>query len=89
MVRMRNFVAALALLPLNFLVVGYGWLAAGMTGWAANWDEQPYEPPLTELGVAAGVVAAVGVALWVARLRGAAVFQTVPLLVLVLLMMPT
>ena len=89
MVRMRNFLAALALLPLNFLVVGYGWLAAGMTGWAANWDEQPYEPPLTELGVAAGVVAAVGVALWLSRLRGAAVFQTVPLLALVLLMMPT
>ncbi|MGW3289585.1 hypothetical protein ACWDR3_33580 [Streptomyces sp. NPDC001002] len=86
---MRNFVAALAVLPLNVLLVGYGWLAAGMTGWAANWDEQPYEPPLTELGVTCGVVAAVGVALWVARLRGAATLQAVPLLVLVLLMLPT
>jgi hypothetical protein len=89
MVSMRNFVAALALLPLNALLVGYGWLAAGMTGWAASWDEEAYEPPLTELGVACGVVVALGVALWVGRLRGAAVFQSVPLLVLVLLMMPT
>jgi hypothetical protein len=77
----------LALLPVDFLAVGYGWLAVGMTGWAANWDEEPYDPPLTELGVAAGVVAAVGVGLWLARLRGAAAFQLVPLLALVALMM--
>ncbi|MEU0966996.1 hypothetical protein ABZ357_16790 [Streptomyces sp. NPDC005917] len=77
----------LALLPVNLLAVGYGWLAAGMTGWAASWDAESYEPPLTELGAAAGVVAAVGVVLWLARLRGAALCQLVPLLALVALMM--
>ncbi|MFD3503016.1 hypothetical protein ACFWWT_29010 [Streptomyces sp. NPDC058676] len=86
--RGRNIIAVLALLPVNILAVGYGWLAAGMTGWAAGFDDQPYEPPLVELGAACGVVAAAGVVLWLVRLRGAAVFQMVPLLVLALLMSP-
>lgn len=85
---MRNTVAVLALLPVNALAVGYGWLAAGMTGWAANADGEgePYEPPLAELGTACGAVVIIGVALWCARLRRAAVFQAVPLLPLVALM---
>ncbi|WP_405873262.1 MULTISPECIES: hypothetical protein [unclassified Streptomyces] len=87
--RWRNTVAVIALLPLDFLVVGYGWLVAGMTGWAANFDEQPYDPPFAELGTVCGVVAAVGVVLWCARLRGAALFQAVPLAALLALMMPT
>jgi hypothetical protein len=87
--RWRNTIAVLALLPVNFLLVGYGWLAAGMSAWAANWDEDPYRPPLAELGWPCGVVAAVGVGLWFARLRGAAVFQAVPLVALALPMMHT
>lgn len=83
----RNTIAVLALLPVNAMAVGYGLLAAGMTGWAANWDEKPYEPPLTELGVAAGVVAVVGVVLWWAGLRRAAAVQLLPLLVLGTLML--
>ncbi|MGW0337396.1 hypothetical protein ACWD0J_37210 [Streptomyces sp. NPDC003011] len=82
----RNTVAVIALTPVNALIVGYGLLAAGMTDWAANWDDEPYRPPLAELGTVSGVVAAIGVALWWARLRRAAAFQAVPLLVLVLLM---
>ncbi|GCB49752.1 hypothetical protein SNL152K_7094 [Streptomyces sp. NL15-2K] len=79
----------LGLLPVNILVVGYGWLAASMTGWAAGYDDEPYEPPLAELGTACGVVAVIGVLLWVARLRGAAAFQVVPLLMLATLMSPS
>jgi hypothetical protein len=87
--RGRNIIAVLGLLPVNIMAVGYGWLAAGMTGWAASYDDEPYEPPLAELGAACGVVAVIGVVLWVARLRGAAVFQVVPLLMLAMLMSPS
>ncbi|GAA3991115.1 hypothetical protein OG252_34680 [Streptomyces sp. NBC_01352] len=87
--RGRNIIAVLALLPVNALAVGYGWLAVGMTGWAAGFDDEPYEAPMAELGVTCGVVAAIGVLLWLARLRGAAVFQLAPLLVLGLLMPPS
>ncbi|PAZ12190.1 hypothetical protein CLM62_31325 [Streptomyces sp. SA15] len=87
--RGRNIIAVLGLLPVNILAVGYGWLAAGMTGWAASYDDEPYEPPLAELGTTCGVVAAVGVVLWLVRLRGAAVFQVVPLLILAMLMLPS
>jgi hypothetical protein len=88
MIRMkwRNTVAVLALLPVNALAVGYGLLAAGMTGWAADWDQEPYEPPLPELATACGVAAAIGAALWWARLRRAAAFQAVPVLALAALM---
>jgi hypothetical protein len=85
----RNVITAIALLPVNALVVGYGWLAAGMTGWAAGYDDEPAEPPLAELGTACGLVVAIGVVLWLARLRGAAVFQVVPALLLAVLMLPT
>lgn len=87
--RGRNIIAVLGLLPVNILAVGYGWLAAGMTGWAAGHDDEPYEPPLAELGMTSGVVAALGVLLWLARLRGAAAFQVVPLLMLAMLMSPS
>ncbi|MDX3243735.1 DUF6234 family protein [Streptomyces sp. ME18-1-4] len=86
--RGRNTVTAIALLPVNALAVGYGWLAVGMTGWAAAYDDEPAEPPLTELGTACGLVVTIGVVLWLARLRGAAVFQAVPALLLALLMLP-
>ncbi|WP_324789771.1 hypothetical protein [Streptomyces sp. H51] len=86
--RWRNTIAVLALLPLDALAVGYGWLAAGMTAWAAGQDGRPYHPPLAELGGACAVVAAAGALLWWARLRGAAAFQAVPLLALVALMLP-
>ncbi len=86
--RGRNIIAVLALLPVDIAAVGYGWLAAGMTGWAAGVNDEPYEPPLAELSMACGAVAVVGVVLWLVRLRGAAVFQVVPLLVLTLLMAP-
>ncbi|WP_141312253.1 hypothetical protein [Streptomyces spinoverrucosus] len=84
--RWRNTLAVLGLLPLNALAVGYGWLAAGMTGWAASFGPEPYRPPMTELGVACGGVALIGVALWLAGLRRAAAFQLVPLLALAVLM---
>jgi hypothetical protein len=87
--RGRNIIAVLGLLPVNTLALGYGWLAAGMTGWAAGHDDEPYEPPLAELGTICGVVAVIGVGLWLARLRGAAVFQLVPLLMLAMLMSPS
>lgn len=87
--RAKNTVAVCALLPVNFLVVAYGWWVAGWSGWAASWDEQPYEPPMTELGTACAVVAAIGVVLLLARLWGAAVFQMVPVLALVALMTPS
>ncbi|MBA2811780.1 hypothetical protein E0500_031790 [Streptomyces sp. KM273126] len=82
----RNTIAVLGLLPINILVVGYGLLAVGMTGWGATWNEDPYEPPLAELGAACGAVAIIGGALWWARLRRAAAFQAIPLLVLAALM---
>ncbi|MEV6166640.1 hypothetical protein AB0L99_00245 [Streptomyces sp. NPDC051954] len=78
----KNTFAVLALLPVNAMLVGYGWLAAGMTDWAANWDGEPYRAPLAELGTACGVVAAIGAVLWWGRLRRAAAFQLVPLLIL-------
>jgi hypothetical protein len=85
----RNTIAVLGLLPVDLLAVGYGWLAVGMTSWGASFDDPSvYAPPLAELWGAAGVVAAVGVGLWCARLRGAAVFQLVPLLALFALMVP-
>jgi hypothetical protein len=87
--RFRARTVARQIIAANALAVGYGWLAAGMTGWAASFDDEPYEPPLAELGTTCGVVAAIGVALWLARLRGAAVFQVVPLLLLALLMLPS
>ena len=73
--RWRNTTAVLVLLPLDALVVGYGWLVA-------TWTDEPHEPALAQLGVICGLVAASGVALWAARLRSAAVFQVVPVLVL-------
>jgi hypothetical protein len=87
--RFGNTVAVIGLLPVNVLAVGYGWLAVGMRSWGASFDEPSvYEPPLAELGAVAAVVAAVGIVLWCSRLRGAAVFQLVPLLLLCALMVP-
>ncbi|GGS94105.1 hypothetical protein GCM10010254_12510 [Streptomyces chromofuscus] len=77
----------LGLLPLNTLLVGYGWLAAGMTAWAAGFGPEPYRPPMAELGAACGGVALIGVVLWWAGLRRAAAFQAVPLLALLALML--
>ncbi|MEV7883918.1 hypothetical protein ACWD3I_10415 [Streptomyces sp. NPDC002817] len=85
----KNTVTVLALLPVDFLVVAYGWWAAGWAGWAANWNEEPYEPPMAELGTACAVVAAIGVALLLARLWGAAAFQVIPVLALMALMSPS
>lgn len=87
--RAKNSITVLALLPVNFLAVTYGWWVAGWSGWAASWDEEPYEPPMTELGTACAVVAAIGVALLLARLWGAAVFQLLPALALIALMSPS
>ncbi|MFF4268549.1 hypothetical protein [Streptomyces sp. NPDC001536] len=87
--RAKNTITVLALLPVNFLVVAYGWWAAGWSGWAASWNEEPYEPPMTELGTACAVVAVIGVALLLARLWGAAVFQVLPALALIALMSPS
>ncbi|MFI1563754.1 hypothetical protein ACH4ZX_11955 [Streptomyces sp. NPDC020490] len=84
----RNTIAILALLPLDALAVGYGWLAAGMTAWAAGQDGRPYRPPPAELGGACAVVAAAGALLWWTGLRGAAAFQAIPLLALVTLVLP-
>ncbi|MES5821387.1 hypothetical protein [Streptomyces sp. RG80] len=87
--RGKNTIAACALLPVNFLVVAYGWWAAGWTSWAANWNEEPYAPPMAELGTACAVVAAICVALLAARLWGAALFQMVPVVALLALMTPS
>ncbi|MDN3020477.1 hypothetical protein [Streptomyces sp. S.PB5] len=85
----KNTVTVLALLPVNFLAVAYGWWAAGWTSWAANWNEEPYAPPMAELGTACAVVAVIGVALLLARLWGAAAFQMIPVLALITLMSPS
>ncbi|MFF4252162.1 hypothetical protein ACFY1L_13220 [Streptomyces sp. NPDC001663] len=78
--RWRNTVAVLVLLPLDALAVGYGWMAV-------IWTDEPHEAPLAQLGVLCGVVAAVGAVLWPARLRGAAVFQFLPVLMLATLLL--
>jgi hypothetical protein len=83
--RAKNTITVLALLPVNFLAVAYGWWVAGWSGWAASWNEEP----MTELGTACAVVAAIGVALLVGRLWAAAVFQVIPVLALVALMTPS
>ncbi|MEU6381274.1 hypothetical protein [Streptomyces sp. NPDC046909] len=87
--RAKNTVATLTLLPVNFLAVAGGWWVAAWSGWAAGWDEQSYDPPTTELGVLCGVVAAIGVALLAARLWGAALFQVIPVIILLAFMNPS
>ncbi|RST11186.1 hypothetical protein E2C00_23310 [Streptomyces sp. WAC05374] len=82
---LRNAGLILALLPLNALIAGYAFLAVGMEGWAAGKNGEAPEPPVAELLVCAGLTTGIGVALWPARARGAALFQVVPLLFLALL----
>ncbi|MEU6254169.1 hypothetical protein [Streptomyces sp. NPDC047043] len=78
--RWRNTVAVLVLLPLDAPAMGYGWMAV-------VWADEPQEAPLARLGVLCGAVAAGGAVLWPARLRSAAVFPLIPVLVRATLML--
>ncbi|MFE0425055.1 hypothetical protein [Streptomyces sp. NPDC058953] len=82
----RNTIAALALLPLNVLVVGYGLLAVGMSGWAHGYDGGPSPVPVRELGYALAVAGVILAGLLLARMWGAAVFQLIPVAILLVMM---